>query len=433
MTLYVNQIYFGHGRYGVEEAARFYFGKDVAQLNVGEAAVLAGLPKEPEKLATRSKEEPAAREGAPDLRAEPARRGSASSRGRGAEVDRRADPDRRRIRSRSWAPRPSGSTSCSEELVATKAARQAIDTLGGDGPHDARSEPAGDRAEGAAGRAARGRRAPEDRPPAAHAQARQGRRRDRASSRSGCRAAGPKAKEIYEAVVTAVHDDDNELVVDLGKWQAALVLGRPRTRGSIRPTTRARSRSRASGSSPATWSRSLAPACRSRRRRRRRGAEATAKHAKHRVAFAPGPEGAVVIIEVKTRKVRALVGGYASKVAGFNRATMAKRQPGSSFKPFVYARGDRQPASTRRRRWSTTRPRCSTCGSRRTTRAASSRARCCCATRSRSRSTRSRSASTYDLKPETRSRRSRTRWASTASCRRSCRSRSARARSRRSR
>ncbi len=52
--------------------------------------------------------------------------------------------------------------------------------------------------------------------------------------------------------------------------------------------------------------------------------------------FAPGPEGAVVILDVKTRKVRALVGGYASKVAGFNRATMAKRQPGSSFKPFVY-------------------------------------------------------------------------------------------------
>ena len=43
-----------------------------------------------------------------------------------------------------------------------------------------------------------------------------------------------------------------------------------------------------------------------------------------------------MIIDVKTRKVRALVGGYSSKVAGFNRATMAKRQPGSSFKPFVY-------------------------------------------------------------------------------------------------
>jgi penicillin-binding protein 1A len=55
------------------------------------------------------------------------------------------------------------------------------------------------------------------------------------------------------------------------------------------------------------------------------------------VVFAPGPEGAVVIIDLKSRKVRALVGGYAPKIAGFNRATMAHRQPGSSFKPFVYA------------------------------------------------------------------------------------------------
>ena len=53
MTLYLNQIDFGRGRYGVQEAARFYFGKDIAQVNVGEAAVLAALPKEPETLGTR--------------------------------------------------------------------------------------------------------------------------------------------------------------------------------------------------------------------------------------------------------------------------------------------------------------------------------------------------------------------------------------------
>ncbi len=66
-------------------------------------------------------------------------------------------------------------------------------------------------------------------------------------------------------------------------------------------------------------------------------AAAAPKHAKHRAVFAPGPEGAVVIIDLKSRKVRALVGGYASKIAGFDRATMAHRQPGSSFKPYLYA------------------------------------------------------------------------------------------------
>src|SRR5580704_2754401 len=47
MTLYLNQIDFGHRTFGVQEAARLYFGKDLNQLNVGEAAMLAGLPKEP--------------------------------------------------------------------------------------------------------------------------------------------------------------------------------------------------------------------------------------------------------------------------------------------------------------------------------------------------------------------------------------------------
>ena len=42
LDLYLNQIYFGHSRYGVEEAALFYFGKHAAALTVGEAAVLAG-------------------------------------------------------------------------------------------------------------------------------------------------------------------------------------------------------------------------------------------------------------------------------------------------------------------------------------------------------------------------------------------------------
>ena len=47
LELYLNQIYFGHGAYGVQSAAQTYFGKDVGQLTVAEAAYLAGLPKGP--------------------------------------------------------------------------------------------------------------------------------------------------------------------------------------------------------------------------------------------------------------------------------------------------------------------------------------------------------------------------------------------------
>src|SRR5688500_10720745 len=56
LTLYANQIYFGHGRYGIQEAARYYFGKNVDQINVGEAALLAGLPQGPEILSPRKPE-----------------------------------------------------------------------------------------------------------------------------------------------------------------------------------------------------------------------------------------------------------------------------------------------------------------------------------------------------------------------------------------
>ncbi|MFZ5443481.1 MAG: penicillin-binding protein 1A [Myxococcota bacterium] len=50
LNLYVNTIYFGHNRYGVEEAALFYFGKHAKELSLGEAAVLAGTVQLPHRI-----------------------------------------------------------------------------------------------------------------------------------------------------------------------------------------------------------------------------------------------------------------------------------------------------------------------------------------------------------------------------------------------
>lgn len=47
LTIYLNHIYLGAGSYGVEAAARTYFGKHASDLNIQEAALLAGLPKAP--------------------------------------------------------------------------------------------------------------------------------------------------------------------------------------------------------------------------------------------------------------------------------------------------------------------------------------------------------------------------------------------------
>jgi penicillin-binding protein 1A len=47
LSLYLNQIYFGHRCHGIQEAARFYFDKDVSELSLAQGAMLASLPKSP--------------------------------------------------------------------------------------------------------------------------------------------------------------------------------------------------------------------------------------------------------------------------------------------------------------------------------------------------------------------------------------------------
>ncbi len=49
LYLYLNQIYLGNGAYGVQAASEIYFGKDVSELTIAEAALLAGLPKAPSR------------------------------------------------------------------------------------------------------------------------------------------------------------------------------------------------------------------------------------------------------------------------------------------------------------------------------------------------------------------------------------------------
>lgn len=54
LTFYLNKAYFGSGNYGVADASRYYFAKDVAQLNLNEAAILAGILKSPNKFSPKN-------------------------------------------------------------------------------------------------------------------------------------------------------------------------------------------------------------------------------------------------------------------------------------------------------------------------------------------------------------------------------------------
>ncbi|HUH04600.1 MAG TPA: penicillin-binding transpeptidase domain-containing protein, partial [Kofleriaceae bacterium] len=146
---------------------------------------------------------------------------------------------------------------------------------------------------------------------------------------------GPASGERYEAVVREVHDKDRELVVDLGSWKASVLLGdradERRNPAGKKPTERfapgdvvrvvvskRRQQEAATDDQPAEKVRQPG-------------------HSQRAVELEPGPEGAVVVLNPRTREVLAMVGGYDARIAGYNRATMARRQAGSTFKPFVYA------------------------------------------------------------------------------------------------
>jgi penicillin-binding protein 1A len=53
LELYMNQIYFGSGAWGIESAAQEYFGKPATELTLAEAALIAGLPQAPSRLSPR--------------------------------------------------------------------------------------------------------------------------------------------------------------------------------------------------------------------------------------------------------------------------------------------------------------------------------------------------------------------------------------------
>ncbi len=336
MTLYLNEIYFGGRRYGIQEAARFYFGKDVSQVNPGEAAVLASLPKEPEtfyKALKHEKNPGRVKDRQIYVLNQMVKLGKLTQ----ADADKWAKESIKIVKD----PFPFMKTAPEwVDLVKGELKSQGMDSETAGAVVRTTLDPSLQQAAQKALQA--GLRAVDVRHKIGRAKRNvSGDKLDLELAKLQKRlpSAGPKAKEVYEAIVTSVHDDDNEIVVDLGKWQGAIKLGTaedarynpPDDKGATKKPSE-----RFKVGDVVDVMIASAP---------KKSADddddddeaVDVKHAKHRVAFAPGPEGAVIVMEVKTRKVRALVGGYTSKIGGFNRAIAAHRQPGSSFKPYVYA------------------------------------------------------------------------------------------------
>ena len=333
MTLYLNQIYFGQGRYGVQEASRYFFGKDVSQLDVGEAATLASLPNSPEPL---SHELIEARRGQPLKHSRVKDRqvyvlNALAAAGKIKPGDLQGWLDRSIDVIKDPFPQlnsaPEWSLLARAELMASlkaqgktdEEAAAELDTMGA----QVRTTLDPSLQEIAQRSLQAGLRAVDKRHGIGHAlRTIKPKNVDDEIARLAKKlpGAGPVGHDIYEAVVTEVFDDDHEVDVDLGNYKAGIALDGDADARFNPDKLKASERFKPGDVLLVVGEKDAADA----------------KHARHRVGFAPGPQGAVVIIEVKSRKVRALVGGYTTKVAGFDRATMARRQPGSSFKPIVY-------------------------------------------------------------------------------------------------
>ncbi|HEU0032412.1 MAG TPA: PBP1A family penicillin-binding protein [Kofleriaceae bacterium] len=332
LTLYMNQINFGNGRYGVQEAARFYFGKDVSQLDVGECALLAGLPQSPENYApNRKKNQAKAKERQVHVLNRLVEAGKLTP----AEAQKWIDKPIQYVENPfpylNTAPEWVGMVR--SELVASKCGGKGscpegelyLDTLGAtvrttlDPQIQATAQKAlqtGLRAVDKRKSIGRAKRTAKDKDA------------ELAKLTKALPKTGPVKGETYEALVTEVFDDDHEVKVNLGNYEAALVVDGPDDERFNPPDDKGVTKKPSERFKPGDVVDVVVT-----------GDKQPPKHAAHRVVFPKGPEGAVVVMEVKTRKVRALVGGYASKTLGLNRATDAHRQPGSSFKPYVMAAG----------------------------------------------------------------------------------------------
>lgn len=315
LTLYANEIFLGHGRYGVQEASRFYFAKNVQDINVGEAALLAGLPKAPNRYSPmKTENQERAKDRQVYVISKMVQNGYLSAEDGQKWID---EP----IKVVADATPKIGSAPEFVELAKSELiAKIGEDALVGSGAVvvttvDLKIQQLAREALQANLRIYDERKK-FGRPLKHLKEDKLKLERMRTAKKYAKRKLKPKT--VYRAVVLSVDDKSNSLGVDVGALETTLPLGGPSDL-RFNPQGAAASKRFSRGDVVRVV---LGPP--------------PEEGKPQEVRLAPGPEGAVVIIDPKTRRLIAMVGGYDTKLAGFNRATMAKRQAGSTFKPFVY-------------------------------------------------------------------------------------------------
>jgi penicillin-binding protein 1A len=311
LHLYLNHINYGHGRYGVQEASRFYFDCNVEDLTLAQASLLAGLPQSPTHLSPRNHPEAARRRQRFVLDQLEAKREAHWSDLTSEEIrEAREAP-------MVLAPAPEASPHAPEVLmIARRMLREQVGdeayARGGFTVHTSIDLSLQETARNAL---RENLEALDERHDYRGPLSQPRRVRDRRVEPQTELRAG----RTYRALVVGADDERGRLILDVGGIPAEAAIP---------------DRYNPEGLAPSAFYEQGAVA----RVSLLRAADRDEPDDRADVQLALGPEGAVVVIEPRTREILALIGGY-ERVAGFDRATAAQRQPGSTFKPLVYALG----------------------------------------------------------------------------------------------
>jgi penicillin-binding protein 1A len=313
LELYLNHMYFGHGRYGVEEASRYYFGKPAADINVGEAALLAGMLQSPNRLS-------------PYRHPDAAKKRQIYVLGQMAKLNFIYEDTARKLAEQPIAvvsesaergkPVPEVVNTVRRELDERHGANQ-IDSLGitVKTTIDARLQTLArqslergledlDQRQGYRGPIAR--------------------LSGKALEKRRLELRTQKQAEILDGIVETVERDPKNpahgrMTVYTGAMTGVVDLAAETRYGA--------------GKTPLADRFRPGDVVRVRRapERMHEGDKDVA------LALELGPQAAMVVLDPASRNILALVGGYGYRLGGFDRSQQARRQPGSSFKPFIYA------------------------------------------------------------------------------------------------
>ncbi len=326
LELYLNHIYFGHGRYGIEEAARDNFGKSAKDLSIAEAAMLAGLPAGPELFSPRKDPKKALTRRAYVL---------GQMREKGFLTDAQYDAAMKEP----LVVAPEIETNLQLAPEAVEYARrmlQQIDPIGAARGGYTITTTIDPKLEAAARQAVRDNLDAYDKrhnllgplkvPPESAKIAEKKSKKIEAPkplSQANNPFVGTPAFElhqIYVGLVTGADDGKGTLDVQVGTVSGIVKMS---DADRYNPQHLAAS--------------AFAPAGARMRVSLLTPVPENAANTKIPLRVESGPESAMVAIDARSREILALVGNYESLTGGLDRATQSKRQPGSTFKPIVYS------------------------------------------------------------------------------------------------